>query len=185
MTLACYYKKLAAPRKAFFCQHLSRKYWPPGHENPACRQCPNGDRSAGLRPGTPCPSAGLRPALRAPSAGQCRPLAGHSVPQCRPSAGEWAQIPSALWHCLHHGATVLGHPHPRQLPTLPPPVPTLPPTLPNLPPILPIRPPPHPTLPGTSLDGKNSTEPQKNSNTNKERTSDFGQSPKHWKTYGG
>jgi len=29
--------------------------------------------SAGLRPGTPCPSAGLRPALRAPNAGQCRP----------------------------------------------------------------------------------------------------------------
>ena len=146
---------------------------------PQCRPVPAYGRALHA------PSAGLRPALRAPSAGQCRPLAGHSVPQCRPSAGEWAQIPSALWHCPHHGATVLGHPHPRQLPTLPPPVPTLPPTLPNLPPILPIRPPPHPTLPGTSLDGKNSTEPQKNSNTNKERTSDFGQSPKHWKTYGG
>jgi len=31
-----YYYKLAAPRIVFFFgQHLSRDYWPPGHENPA------------------------------------------------------------------------------------------------------------------------------------------------------
>jgi len=57
------------------------------HCEPRCRQCRTGtgvpalgralrapvQASAGLRPGTPCPSAGLRPALRAPNAGQCRP----------------------------------------------------------------------------------------------------------------
>ena len=33
----CEYKgyKLAASRRYFFCQHLSREKLPPGHENPA------------------------------------------------------------------------------------------------------------------------------------------------------
>ena len=59
--------------------------------------------SAGLRPGTPCPSVGLRPALRAPNAGQCRPsglrpaLRAPSADQCRPCF----RVPNAPSHRVH------------------------------------------------------------------------------------
>ena len=82
--LRCFSWCPSSQRPTLLSPPLLEKMVSTGGPHLACIQCPNGDRSAGLRPGTPCPSAGRRPTLRDPSAGQCWPTAGHSMPQCRP-----------------------------------------------------------------------------------------------------